>query len=72
MAEQLTVKQAKERYKLSASYLNRLLNQKRLRGHKEQTSLGTEYWLIDEDSLKEYLAGDRKPGVRKPSVREES
>ena len=66
MGEQITVKQAKQKYGLSASYLNRLLNNNRLKGHKERTELGTEYWLIAVDSLEEYIASDRKPGVKKP------
>lgn len=70
MDEWLTVKQASDQYKLSVSYLNRLLNKGRLKGRKETNPNGT-YWMIEKRSLDAYMASDRKPGVKKQPPSEE-
>ena len=46
----LTIREASERYKLSGSYLRRLIKDKRIRGRK----LGTT-WALDPASIEEFL-----------------
>jgi excisionase family DNA binding protein len=60
----ITTKEASEKYGLSPSYFRYLVKKDLVRGRK---SGGT--WLLDEASLKRYLARPRKPGP-KPKRRE--
>lgn len=55
----ITTREASEKYGLSTGFLRRLLLRKALKGRK---SGGT--WLLDEASLKRYLARPRKPGPK--------
>lgn len=53
----ITIQEAIKRYKLSDSYLRRLLRQGKIRGRK----LGTT-WILDPASIEVFLSTPRKRG----------
>ena len=61
----LTTKQASEKYGLTDSHFRRLLEHGTIRGFKAGRD-----WLIDIESLAQYMANRPKPG-RKPNNRNE-
>ena len=53
----ITIQEATKHYKLSGSYLRRLISQNRIRGRK----LGTT-WILDPASIEAFLKTERKRG----------
>jgi len=62
----LSTWEASQKYKLSSSYLRKLLAKKALKGKEVPISAKRKIWLINEASLKKFLRTVRKPGP-KPS-----
>jgi excisionase family DNA binding protein len=61
----LTTRQASEMYRLTDSHFRRLLEHGTIQGIKAGRD-----WLIDKESLEQYMANRPKPG-RKPKSRED-
>ncbi len=59
----LTAPEAAKRYKLSHRYIVYLVTRKVVRGRKAEG-----VWLIDAQSIRQYLSQERKPGP-KPRLR---
>ena len=61
----LTINQAAERYKLSASHLRRLVRTNRVGGKR----LGRD-WVTTQSAVEAYLATERKPGPKSEKLSE--
>ncbi|MFA5166975.1 MAG: hypothetical protein WC530_00435 [Candidatus Omnitrophota bacterium] len=60
----LTTPEAANKYGLSTGYIRHLLINKVIKGRQAILSRKNTVWLIDEPSLKKYLAKDRTPGPK--------
>jgi len=62
MANLITTYEASSKYCLTGSYFRRLMREGKLKGREADVTASRTMWLIDEDSIKKYLANAPKPG----------
>lgn len=55
----LNTKEAAEKWKVSEVYIRRLVREGRVRGRKVRRD-----WIIEAESLKQYMLGNRKRGPK--------
>ena len=61
MANEIDTKQAADKYKVSENYIRRMIRVGRIKGRKLRRD-----WLVDVDSLAEYMTTGRKWKRKKP------
>jgi len=61
---ELTTYEASRKYDLSTRYIRYLLAKKSVKGRQAKISSKNLVWLVDESSLKSFLATERKPGPK--------
>jgi excisionase family DNA binding protein len=61
MNNEIDTKQAAEKYKVSDNYIRRMIREGRIKGRKVRRD-----WLVDVDSLAEYMTSGRKWKRKKP------
>jgi len=62
MERWLSVSQAAKQWEKSAVYIRKMVRNGRIKGQKVGNT-----WVVDEDSIKEFMASERKVG-RKPKA----
>lgn len=60
----LTTYEASRKHGLSTAHLRRLMDKGVIKGRNAKLTPHRAIWLINEASLKKYLAQDRKPGPK--------
>ena len=64
MGKDLTTYEAHKRSGLTVGYIRQLLAKGKLKGRRAKTTDATAVWLIESDSLKQFLSSVRKRGPK--------